>query len=273
MRWINKRNRKHRKKGHSIVSKFLRRGWEKESGRYVNCSYSDLLREGQMTHLLLHEQGYMCCYCMRAISYKGHTTIEHVLPRMTKAIDHHTILHYLNSARFMKRYVRWSQEPPERKVKGPPYPHYCAYENLVVSCDGSICDINNPDESLPGRLHNCCNNFRSNKNIIPLFYQSKVDRILTYERDGEITCDEKYDHTINAINLVHPTLKLMRKAWARVSDSHSVEDVRRAIENKILRSVIVDDAKLSANEGYFLERDNIWVVFYEYRWFYSYFKK
>ena len=65
----------------------------------------------------------------------------------------------------------------------------------------------------------------------------------------------------------------MRKAWARVSDSHSVEDVRRAIENKILRSVIVDDAKLSANEGYFLERDNIWVVFYEYRWFYSYFKK
>lgn len=75
MRWINKRKRKNRKKGHFIVGKFLRCGWNNEYGRYINCSYSDFQKEGRITHLLLREQGYMCCYCMRAIAYKSHTDI------------------------------------------------------------------------------------------------------------------------------------------------------------------------------------------------------
>ena len=273
MRLINKRNKKNRKKGHAIVGMFLRRGWDKESGRYINCSYSDLLSEGKLTRLLLREQDYLCCYCMRTISFKNHTTLEHVMPRKTKITDHNTISHYLNVARFMKRYVRCTQEPPSRRVIFPPYPHYCAYENLVASCDGSICDINNNLVSYPGRLHNCCNNKRGNKVIIPLFYLRGVDEIIRYERDGSLTYDEKYKDTIKAINLEFGTLKTIRKAWARVCNYYTIEDVRRAMSDKTLRYEIVDDADLSVNESSFISRDDIWNVFYEYRWFFDYFRK
>lgn len=273
MRWINKRNRRNRKQGHAIVGKFLRRGWNKTSGRYVNCSYSDFQSEGEITHLLLREQGYFCCYCMRKISYKGHTTIEHVLPRKTKKYEHNTITHYLNSIRFMKRYVKWTDEPPKKRVKVPPYPHYCAYENLVVSCDGSVYDLHNPDFQYASKLHNCCNNFRKNEKIIPLFYLKKINRVLIYERDGELTYDEKYRHTIKAINLEYDTLKLIRRAWARISRVYTVEDVRNAMADIDMRNIIIDDSRLNAFDGNLLRHSNMWNLLFEYRWFYTYFKR
>lgn len=273
MRWINKRNRKNRKHGHAIVNKFLLRGWDKTLGRYVNCCYSDLQGEGKMTHLLLREQGYMCCYCMRVISYKGHTTIEHVLPRMTKKDDNNTIVHYMNSARFMKRYVKWTEEPPRYRVNVPPYPHYCAYENLVASCDRSVYDLRNPDYQYPSRLHNSCNNLRGNKKIIPLFFLKKINKVLIYEQDGELTYDDKYAPTINAINLEYDTLKLMRRAWAKISEYYFVDDVKKAIKDVELRNEIIDDAGFNAFDGNLLRHSNLWNLLYDYRWFYSYFKR
>lgn len=273
MRWINKRNRKNRKQGHAIVNKFLRRGWDKTLGRYVNCCYSDLQGEGKMTRLLLREQGYLCCYCMRAISYKSHTTIEHVLPRKTNKEDKNAITHYMNSAHFMKRYVKWTEEPARYRVKVPPYPHYCAYENLVASCDGSVYDLSNPDFQYPSRLHNSCNNFRKNEKIIPMFYLKNVNRLLIYERDGELSYDEKFRPTIEAINLEYDTLKLMRKAWAKVSEWYSVKDVKKAIADEQLRNDIIDDAQFNAFDGNLLRRPNLWALFYEFRWFYTYFKR
>lgn len=273
MRWINKRDKQNRKQGHAIVTKFLKRGWDKTAGKYVNCHYSDLQGEGSMTHLLLREQGYVCCYCMRAISYKKHTTLEHVLPRKTKKDDYNTIIHYLNAARYMKRYVKWTDEPPQYRVKVPPFPHYCAYENLVASCDGSVYDINNPDYQFPSRLHNCCNNIRDKKEIIPMFYLKNINRILIYEYDGELTYDDKYESTIKAINLEYPTLKLMRRAWAKISRVYNVEDVKKAVVDKELREVIIDDLLLSSADGYLLKKDNFWNLLFEYRWFYTYFRK
>lgn len=273
MRWINKRNRKNRKQGHAIVNKFLRRGWDKSLGRYVNCCYSDLQGEGKMTHLLLREQGYLCCYCMRTISYKNHTTIEHILPRKTKGDDYNTITHYLNAAGFMKRKVKWTEEPPLYRIKVPPYPHYCAYENLVASCDGSIYDLQNPDYQYPSKLHNSCNNFRKNEEIIPLFFLKRINKILIYERDGELSYDEKYRLTIKAINLEYDTLKLIRRAWAKVSEYYSVDDVKKAMTDEELRNEIIDDAGFNAFDGNLLQHSNLWYLLYDYRWFYTYFKR
>ena len=273
MRWINKRDKQNRKRGHAIVKKFLNRGWDKTLGRYVNCGYSDIQGEGSMTHLLLREQGYLCCYCMRTIAYKKHTTLEHVMPRKTKMGDYNTITHYLNSARYMKRYVKWTKEPPRYRVKVPPFPHYCAYENLVASCDGSIYELKNPDYQYPSKLHNCCNNIREQKEIIPMFYLKNINSVLIYEKDGELTYDDMYDSTIQAINLEYPTLKLMRRAWAKICRGYTVEDVKNAVDDKDLRDIIIDDSLLSSVDGNLLKKDNFWNLLLEYRWFYSYFKK
>lgn len=273
MRWINKRHKKHRKKGHFIVRKFLEKGWDDKVGRYVNTTYSDLQGEHKMEHLLLREQGYHCCYCMRAISVKHKTTLEHILPRKTKENDHNTICHYLNTARYMNRYVRWSKEPPHGRIIVPPYPHYCAYENLVASCDGSVWDMSNPD-MLASKVHNTCNNIRKDSKIVPMFYDSQVERRLLYERDGELTYDEaKYRDTIDAIRLEHATLKLMRKSWAQIANTqYDIGNVEKAIDDVQLRESILGELSLLAAEHDFLQRKNIWGLLYEYRWFYDYFK-
>ena len=273
MRWINKRNKKYRKQGHSIVRKFLQQGWNKELGKYVNASYDDLKGQRRMERLLLREQGYVCCYCMRKISVKNKTTLEHILPRKTKENDHNKICHYLNTARFMKRYVKWTDEPLYHKVKTPPYPHFCAYENLVASCDGSVWDMDNPN-ALASTVHNTCNNIRSDKEIVPMFYDPLVERRLIYERDGELTYDEaKYEATIGAIKLEHDTLKLMRKVWAQISKTHySADDVKNAILNENLRLNILDELTINAANSDFLKRKHIWAMLYEYHWFYDYFK-
>jgi len=272
MRWINKRIKKNRKKGHSILGKFFRQGWDKVLGKYVNTSYKDLQREGKMTRLLLREQKGLCCYCMRHISYKNHTTIEHILPRKSKADDHSTITYYLNSARFMKRYVKWSDEPPTKRVKVPPYPHYCAYENLVASCDGSVVDVHNPEECYPARLHNSCNNYRDCDKIIPLFYDKHAKDILCYESDGELTFDEDlYGETIKAVNLEFPTLKLIRKVWAEICLSYSPKDVKFAQNDESKRQEIIDSTNLDVFDSFLMTYPNIWNLLYEYRWFYTYF--
>lgn len=272
MYFINKRNKRNRKQAHSIVNKFLHRGWNKEFGRYVNCDYSDLQHEGKMKLLLLREQKGLCCYCMRQISFKKHTTLEHVLPRKTDGKDCNAILYYLNSARFMKRYVMWTPEPPQRRVFRPPYPHYCAYENLVASCDGSIYDVDNPEIRYVGKLHNSCNNHRGNAKILPLFFNSHINELIIYEKDGELTFDEDlYGETIRAINLEYPTLKLMRRAWAEVCVHYTPEDVKIAMVDKEFRRDIINDTNLNVFDRHTMTFDNMWSLFYEYRWFYGYF--
>lgn len=273
MKWINKRHKYNRKRGHAIVGKFLRDGWNTELGKYVNSTFDDFKRKREFKRLLLSEQNYHCCYCMRSISIKHKTTIEHLLPRKTNKEDSLTICHYLNTAQFMKRYVRWTEEPPRYKIKVPPYPHYCAYENLVASCDGSVWDINQPN-LYAGNIHNTCNNVRSDKEIIPLFYDSQVERRLLYERDGELTYDEaKYGATIEAINLEHRTLKLLRKIWAQIAKTHyTKEDVKSAIDDEKLRQKILGVLRIQAADYDFLQRKNIWSLLYEYNWFYDYFR-
>ena len=273
MRWINKRHKKNRKYGHAIVRKFLHDGWNKNLMKYVNTGYDELKGERKMERLLLKEQGYYCCYCMRAISIKNKTTLEHILPRKTKADNHNAICHYLNTACYMKKYVKWADEPPRQRMENPPYPHYCAYENLVASCDGSVWDMSNPD-ALASTIHNTCNNVRSDQRIVPMFYDPQIERRLVYERDGELTYNEaKFSETINAIKLEHATLKLIRKSWAQiVNNQHIIEDVKRAIDDEQLRQDILGELKLSVADIDFLRRKNIWRLLYEYRWFYDYFK-
>jgi hypothetical protein len=100
-----------------------------------------------------------------------------------------------------------------------------------------------------------------------------INRLLVYERDGELSYDDKFRHTVKAINLEYDTLKLMRRAWAKVSDWYSVEDVRKAMTDEELRNEIIDDSRLNAFDGNLLRHTSLWNLLYEYRWFYTYFKR
>lgn len=165
---------------------------------------------------------------------------------------------------------------PNKKIHVPPFPHFCAYDNLVVSCDGSIPDVLHSEMSLPVKLHLCCNNARGDIRIQPLFFVRRISKDIIYEKDGELTYDEsKYGETIRTLRLEHNTLKLMRRTWAYIVEYtyYRVDDVCKAISNKTLRENILSDSHIPTRDVSNLKTDLYWNTLYSYNWFYGYFKK
>ncbi|MDR0895178.1 MAG: hypothetical protein LBN06_07775 [Prevotellaceae bacterium] len=267
MKWINKSNGKYRKRGRRIVENFLDRAWSEQESSYINCNYKSLKDEHRIDRLLLEQQHYHCCYCMRLVDFKQHTTLEHIIPHKLKCEEMRT---------------KVSREDP-------PYPHFCAYENLVVSCDGSIPDPEYPNIILPGKLHLCCNNVRGNDKILPLFFIRRISKDIIYKPNGEIDYRKgkyekkekyekrrtKYKETIEALKLEHGTLKLMRRAWAGivVGNRFTIDDIRNAGKDKQLREDILLESPIPVEDSKTLKSDLYWNTFFSYNWFYSYFKK
>ena len=276
MKWIHKGKGKFHKQGNRIVTNFVERAWNENAKRYVNCDYDSLKKERRMERLLLEQQRNHCCYCMRTVHFKQHTTLEHVIPHHSPNAD--CVEWYQKRYPRLRKNVMYYHvsERPDKKITVPPYPHFCAYDNLVVSCDGSIPDPNRPDITLPSKLHLCCNNARGNKTILPLFFIRKIGKEIIYETDGELTYNEhKYRETIQTLNLEHKTLKLMRRTWANiVKGKHfSIEDVHKAIYDKALREQLLEDSLVSTQDAKVLRTDIYWNTLYSYSWFYGYFKR
>ena len=179
MRWINKSTGRYRKRGRRIVEYFLDKAWNDSEGQYVNCDFDSFKREREFRRLLIEQQDRRCCYCMRRLEDNLHTTLEHIMPHQSE--DAEVVKYYMRYNRNMRRFVMYChiKEQSLRKIYYPPYPHFCAYENLVASCDGTIPDSNHNE--LPVRVHLCCNNPQGNKKIIPLFFIRKISKIIIYE--------------------------------------------------------------------------------------------
>lgn len=271
MQWINKRIKSNRKKAHRLLNKFLHKAWDKEEGAYVNCDFDALKRYRQFKSLLYHEQNGYCCYCMRKLQLEEKTksTIEHVMPHKVKCFD---VAYYYAHVPNLYKNVRVLLL--DRKSgclqKERPYPHFCAYENLVLSCSGAIYKTDIPENEFPSKLHECCNNARGSDRILPLFYDKNLN--LIYENDGTLTFPPEYENTIKALRLEsNVNLKLFRKAWACIVRLYNVEDVEKAIDDVTLRKDILMDTLLSQQEAKRLSNNLYWKLFYEYRWFGYYF--
>lgn len=276
MRWIDKNKKEFRKRGRHLVAKFLEQSWNKDLNRYVNCDFPSLKKKKELERLLINQQQGLCCYCMRRISFKQHTTLEHILPHRPQSMD--DVKWYFQTYPRLRHFVTYYHiaEHPYRKIKVPPYPHFCAYDNLVVSCDGSIPDPSRPNITLPSKLHLCCNNARGNVRIQPLFFIRRISKDIRYETDGELTYEEtQYGETMQALRLEHDTLKLMRRTWANIAryNYYRVEDVRKAISDKALRNNILSDSHVPMRDANNLKTDIYWNTLYSYHWFYGYFKK
>lgn len=273
MRWINKRDKGNRKHAHRIVNRFLHDAWNEESGCYVNCDYDTFKNNKRFKSLLYHEQEGYCCYCMRKLDLndKGKSTMEHVMPH--KAVDRDVAFYYAHVPNLRKN-VRalLIKKDTSRLRHFHPYPHFCAYENLVLSCSGSVYKTDAPDTELASKLHECCNNPRGSKRVIPMFFYKTQD--FNYEADGTLSFPPQYEDSIKALRLeTTENLRLMRKAWASIVKYHTVSDVVLAIDNPSQREDILMDTILTSSEVKRLKHDLYWHLLYEYRWFDGYFRK
>jgi len=288
MRWIDKTSKTFSAIGHAIVNDFLEGQWDENDGCYINCDFDTFKRNDDFKTLLLTEQEGYCCYCMRDM--KGQVngqdnecrcgvTLEHVMPHKNRA-DENFYHEQCDCLKDVVSYDMNENNNRHRRLSPPPYPHFCAYENIVASCDGSIFQTENPEAENVYRLHQTCNNKRGSKKIVPLFFKQDIADTLIYLTDGtisyynEITDEEAlvWDETLEAIRLENKRLTMFRQAWAQISSSEYTDhDVYDAKNDKELRENIIEDLEMDTSEQNCLRKDLYWDLFSQYHWFYGYF--
>lgn len=269
MRYINKTLRK--TDGNSLIDEFLSSNWDSSNTRYNMIQYKDnwnfrnTLRPN-LKQLLLEEQMYLCCYCMRKLT-DNNTTFEHVVPRST---DTQEILNKYNHHDIISNNICLQSVFAESNVQlnTPPYPLEIAYENLTASCDRKF---NNGSTTYP-----ICNHQRKDKLIEPLFYIPTIENDISYYKEGTIECNETLKNSILILNLNFESLKDIRKVWYHISieDFTSIENANTEFKRQsILISNLMD---LSPNVREKLIRnfktEVFWNILMEYDWFYEYYR-
>lgn len=288
MFWIDKHNRGRRGRGHRIVNDFLRKAWYVQGGKYVNCDYASFKRDGRMEDLLHQEQGGFCCYCMRHLKKGKHTSLEHVMPHHCTnkcgKVNYKLINYYKHFNKNFRRVAYIHLNGLRRQwYVGPQYPHFCAYENLVLSCDGSLfIDEDKENNIYPSKLHLCCNERRGNKQIIPIFFIPNVCELFVYKADGSIGISKKVmsssyqmelSNTIDALDLDCERLRIIRQVWFYIANTHlyNIQDVKNAIQNDELRRNILADCGVPIRIEKRVRKPLYWELLSDYYWFYRYF--
>lgn len=290
MRWIDKKDAFCSSRGHSLVNSFLERQWDEVDGCYVNCDFDTFKRNEAFKELLLEEQAWYCCYCMRDMSgqvggqdneCRCGVTLEHVIPHKSR-VDEDFYKKHCDCLNDVVFYDINENDKKQKHLSTPPYPHFCAYENIVASCDGSIYQTEKPETENIYRLHETCNNKRGTKRIIPLFFNRDIETTLIYLGDGTVSYSDDvsdddaliWDETLEAVRLENKRLKMFRRAWAQISSSEYTDgQVYDARNNKVLRENIIKDIDMDTNDQLCLKKDLYWDLLCQYHWFYGYFKR
>lgn len=288
MFWIDKNNKKNRKKGHKIVNQFLQEAWNTEEGKYINCTFDSFKRGRNMERLLHEEQNGFCCYCMRHLEIGVHTSLEHIIPHHCEndhgKIEIPKINYYKQFNEVFKKveYVHLTGETHKRHI-GSPYPHFCAYENLVLSCDGSLFIDEDQNHNLcSSKLHLCCNEARGSEQIVPLFFIPNIHQLVEYNDNGEIklsmNAKQYLSHidfykTIEMLKLDCDRLSIIRRVWniIAIARQYGIEQVKSAIYNPDLREEILAISGVPFDLAKRVNHHLYWKLLSEYYWFYLYY--
>lgn len=285
MQYIKKIGTDFETRGIECSQKHIDSCWNNDEGSYVNLVY-DSSKLGELRKLLVAEEVY-CCYCMRKLyldkegEHNKNVTLEHVIPHQIKEKEwEETKEEYLKfePLQLCKVSVCYEgkYEHSTDKITELPHPHYVSYHNLVASCNGETLCFNG--KSFKTVSHNCCNNKRQERFVMPIFYFDNVDKLLGYDEEGKLDYDEDYikeewfDN--KHLNISSSWLNSVRRFWYELAHSgeYSAEDVERAITEKKLRNEIIDDVDPVAAIFPATITDSLWVILSEYSWFYSYYK-
>lgn len=158
-------------------------------------------------HVLLPEQDYKCCYCMKHLTDHNDpdVTIEHVIRQSSNVA---TINRYFlkNLPGLSSQHICHSIDYVNGTSLPGQYPHRVAYHNMVMSCES-------------------CNgmNGRGHEEIDPLFFVPNIHQEVIYDRStGEMTwlTDPEATNpvsnelpTVEKIKLNRPHYKAIRSLW------------------------------------------------------------
>lgn len=285
MQYINKIGTDLENRGIECSQLYINSCLNNDEGCYVNLSYDSSKLE-DLRKLLVEEEVY-CCYCMRKLyldkdgEHNKNVTLEHIIPHQIKEIEwQDTKEEYLKFGPLSSDKVNVCYEgkydQPTKPITGLPHPHFVSYHNLVASCNGETCCCK--ELSFKIVSHNCCNNKRQERFVMPMFYYDNIDDLLGYNEEGKLEYDDDYikEEWFNDkhLNLSSSWLNSVREFWYELalSGEYSAEQVERAITEKELRSDIIDDVDPDATIFSAAVTDSLWVILSEYSWFYNYYK-
>ena len=244
MQYIDKNNTT-RSAGNQVTLDYLNDCCKDANGHYCNityrnkrgttfpefCSCGTPLYYDRMVRLLMSEQDNRCCYCLRrlqegVIGCDETVTIEHIVPQSFDDSNSSEFVKYADFAPSIKENVSLTKifETQPGVQSMPPFPHRVAYDNMVVSCNGSF---------PPGvKSSVCCNIKRESKLALPVYFRNDVSQFVEYLNNGDIQanpaspyCTELREVISNAA-LDCPSLKEIRMVWFELS-AHKLEDIKR----------------------------------------------
>lgn len=215
-----------------------------------------------INNVLLPEQGYRCCYCMRSIPSNLDGTIEHIIP---ESVSSDGMNYYFNKGLggliaanicHTRLYVEGNSEEGQ-------YPHEVAYYNYAMAC------------------LKCNNERRGNKEIYPLFLVPNINRHVNYNRStGKIVWQNDPDFlnpTIEKLELNGEQLKAIRSVWIFGHDNptqtYSTPDTvsgiseRNELIYRAFGNAFMADSRISIDAYLSLLNDEGWRLVLKYAYF------
>lgn len=279
----------HRDEGIKVTEEYLKAIWIADEQRYPvdydgnfrslpdkqNCFYK------QMKSVLLVNQHYHCCYCMRRITGDGDTTLEHIVPRVA---NDDTLQKYqrdefpmLGKGELQLSNVFSKETNPDH----PPYPHTVSYDNLVASCYGLFPKTKN-DKVLEDRRGHCCNNVRGDKIALPVFFLPDISYHIAYvttgivlEKDNSAWAKEVKD-VIQHAQLNWQSLVDIRQLWFVLKDVGADEIYACKDDSQRRLDLLQDNLYLTKIEQKRIDslvtkfmKDSYWTCFLLYDWFHT----
>lgn len=276
----------HREEGNRITLQYLEDIKIEDEQRYpvdYNNSFRNLPDKEnsyykQMTDILLVNQRYYCCYCMRRLTGNKDITLEHIIPQN---VDKSRISYYQrDEVSELKDNIVLSEDfshtpnPSLEKL-----PHTVAYDNLSISCKGE----------LPKRKHSkdvikdgqCCNNARGNEDLFPIYLLDNSN-LIVYHKSGKVLegSDEYWQEDVRKViskaKLNCPTLQDIRLLWFILKDN-AMEEICSLGKEKDTRLDLIRDALFLTslpdekidNLLTKFEKEDYWNTFLLYDWFHS----
>lgn len=154
-------------------------------------------RNTLIDNILLPEQRYHCCYCMRDMHNHLDGTIEHIIP---ESADIATTNRYLSAGieGLDSNNICHTSEFMSGVKFRPQYPHEVSYHNFAMAC------------------LKCNNERRRDKQFTPPFLVPTIKNEVRYNRFTGKTVwmnDDLLDPTIEKLELNEPLLKAIRAVW------------------------------------------------------------
>lgn len=230
MQYIDKNNAS-RLAGNQVTLDYLNTHCKDANGHYDGILYRDRTRTrpdfmtsgtspfyDRMVRILMNEQGCRCCYCLRRLqpgmpNCDETVTIEHIVPQGFDGSNSAEFSEYADFSPSIKlNVVLTSVFQSQSGVQAmPPYPHKVAYDNMVVSCNGSF----------PSGINSgaCCNIKRGQAKALPVYFLNDIADQIDYTKNGAVDVKgdaAQYDAIVEVIDNVHlscDSLKDIRRVW------------------------------------------------------------